>query len=91
MGLAGIGRPSANAGVKHLAELLADIPENRDIIVLGEVDAKSSGKWPGRDGAISVAEKLATELGRKVFWALSPDGAKDVRAWLISQQEVDHG
>ena len=91
MGLAVIGRPSATGGVEHLAELLADMPESREIIVAGELDAKSSGKWPGRDGAIRVAEQLAFKLGRKVAWALPPEGSKDLRAWLIGQKETNHG
>ena len=91
MGLAGIGRPSATGGVEHLAELLADVPKDRKIIVLGERDRKESGKWPGRDGAVGVAQKLTAKLGRKVLWALPPDGAKDVRAWLMAQTEASNG
>ena len=82
MGLAGIGRPSATGGVDHLVQLLASVPDSRIIIVLGEMDAKPDGSWPGRDAAESVAAQLASKLNRKVRWALPPDGAKDVRAWL---------
>ena len=73
-----------------LAELLADLPHNRAIVVLGEYDTKQDGSWPGRDGAQRVATKLANALGRCVRWALPPDGAKDLRAWLQLQTEGDH-
>jgi hypothetical protein len=86
MGLAGIGRPNAGGGAKQLAELLCDIPKKRMIIVLGENDAKSTGDWPGRDGAIVVTTELITALGRQVRWALPPDGFKDVREWLQNQK-----
>lgn len=38
--------------------------------------------WPGRYGAMHIAEQLARKLNRPVAWALPPDGAKDLRAWL---------
>lgn len=82
MDLAGIGRPFAGGGVNHLCQLLAAIPNDRTIIVLGESDAKPDGSWPGRDGAIKVAKQLVDRLGRKVGWALPSGGEKDVRAWL---------
>jgi hypothetical protein len=84
-----VGRPSNNGGTEHLAELLADFPREREIVVMGECDAKPDGSWPGRAGAIKVASGLAKLLGRRVAWALPPDGAKDVRAWVL-RQNADH-
>lgn len=82
MGLAAVGRPSAKVGVKLLAQLLAALPADREIIILGEMDAKPDGSWTGRDAARAVAEQLASQLRRDVKHALPPPGAKDVRAWL---------
>ncbi len=82
MGMAVVGRPSANGGLNDLVELLSDFPEHRDIIVVGEMDAKSDGSWPGRDAAQNMANKLAAKLNRPVKWCLPPDKAKDIRAWL---------
>jgi putative DNA primase/helicase len=82
MNLAAVGRPSNTGGVEHLAELLRDVPESRPIIVLGEMDAKPNGDWPGRDGAEATAKRLAKVLGRPVCWAISPDGSKDARQWF---------
>ena len=82
LGLAVIGRPNVIGGVEFLAELLANVPPKRGIVVMGEYDGKPNGSWPGKDGAIKVATKLANKLGRRVRWALPPDGAKDVRVWL---------
>lgn len=78
-GLAAVGRPSCKGGVEVLAELFRGI--EHDVMVVGENDQKD-GKWPGRDGAETTAEKLADLLGREVRWTLPPDGFKDVREWF---------
>jgi hypothetical protein len=82
MGLAGVGRPSANGGVDFLADLFADLPPERHIVIVAEYDMKCDGSWPGLNGAKQMAKKLSDMLGRKVRWALRPSGAKDIRAWL---------
>lgn len=81
LGLCTIGRHTAYGGAGMLADLVRDVPGDRQIIVLGEVDPKPDGSWPGRDGAVRVAGKLADTLSRPVHWALCPDGAKDLREW----------
>jgi hypothetical protein len=81
-----VGRPSNLGGVEMLAELLAGRPAGRRIIVMGEHDRKPDGKWPGRDGAVHVARALAAKLQRPVEWALPPDGAKDMRDWILSRK-----
>ena len=78
LGLAAVGRPSNSGGSEDLAVLLL----GRKVLVLGERDQKASGAWPGRDGAVSVATKLGGSWGDPVQWALPPDMAKDVRAWM---------
>lgn len=86
-GLSAVGRPSNTGGVEHLVALLADIPRDREVIVVGENDQNPSGLWPGRDGAVRTATALAAKLARPVAWALTPDGAKDPRAWLSDRRE----
>jgi hypothetical protein len=86
MGLAAVGRPSNTGGVEMMAKLLADVPADRPIVVLGEFDPKANGKWPGRDGAVKAAEELAAKLGRTLSWALPPAGTKDARAWCKAQK-----
>jgi AAA domain len=81
LGLCVVGRPSNSGGAEELAILLANAAD-REIVVLGEWDAKPNGQWPGRDGALQVARKLRKALRRAVAWALPPDGAKDARAWF---------
>jgi hypothetical protein len=83
-GLAAVGRPDNTGGVAQLAELLRAAPD-RPVIVLGEYDPKPDGKWPGRDGAVQTAEALAALLGRPVWWALPPGGAKDTRQWVLGR------
>jgi hypothetical protein len=78
MGLAAVGRPSCRSGADDLARLL----RGRDVLVVGERDGKPDGRWPGRDGADAIAKQLATAWGEPVAWALPPEGAKDIRAWL---------
>lgn len=86
LGLPIIGRP-ANIVPKdllpELSMLLSSLPSDRQIIVIGENDEKPDHNWPGRDGAIDTAEKLAGELGRQLYWALPPGEAKDLRKWLL--------
>lgn len=82
MGLNVVGRPSNLGGVALLTELLAELPEQQDIIIVGERDEKPNGRWPGKEGATKTARKLADALERTVYWSLPPDEAKDSRAWL---------
>jgi hypothetical protein len=79
-GLSCIGRPNDRGGVAILVELLRDA--DREIIVIGENDAKSDGTTPGRDGAIKTAAALAEEIGRPVKWSMPPDWTKDAREWV---------
>jgi hypothetical protein len=81
LGLAAVGRPSNTGGAAHLARLLREWPAHRGIVVVGERDEKPDGAWPGRDGAVSVAEKLAALLCRDILWTLPPEGVKDSRAF----------
>jgi hypothetical protein len=84
MGLAAIGRPSNTGGVDHLAALFQDVPHDKRLVVLGEHDTKANGEWPGLK-CKDVSEQLSKKLGRVVYWALPPDGAKDARAWATTQ------
>lgn len=85
LGLSAVGRPSNTGGVAQLIDLLRDLPKDREIWVLAELDPKPNGDWPGRDGAQRTAARLAKALARPVRWALPPDAAKDVRAWAEAQ------
>lgn len=85
-GLSTVGRPSCTGGVKHLVELLRDAAADCKIVVIGEMDAKPDGSWPGKYGAVDVAMQLASHLARPVRWALPPNGHKDLRAWLRHEQ-----
>jgi len=78
LGLTAIGRPSNKGGADHLARML----KTRRVIILGENDAKSSGAWPGRDGALAVAERIAGAWSEPIAWALPPAESKDARSWL---------
>lgn len=82
LGISVIGRPSNRGGCALLGKMLQLFQEERDIIVLGERDQKESGLWPGKEGAIHTATELAKRLLRPVQWALPPDNAKDLRAWV---------
>jgi len=85
MELAVIGRPSASGGVLYLGDILQNVPDDREIIVMGEFDQKADGRWPGRKGAFEVAEKLSYVLRREVLVSFPPAGAKDVRDWFSNQ------
>ena len=78
LGLASVGRPNNVGGAEDLAELLG----GREVLVVGERDEKPDGSWPGRDGARSVASKLASTWRAPVRWTLPAEGSKDIREWL---------
>jgi len=83
--LAAVGRPSNTGGADELARLL----EGREVIVVGERDGKSDGRWPGRDGAKAVANKIAASWQQHVGWTMPPQEIKDIRAFL--QDRVSKG
>ena len=99
MGLCMIGRPSNTGGVEYLVKMLGHYL-NRKMVVLAERDRKASVTvpghtadcpgcalcWPGKFGARSVAERLSKRLNRIVAWRFLPDGAKDIRAWLVAKK-----
>ncbi len=87
VGIAAVGRPNNSAGAADLASLL----DGRDVIVVGERDQKATGQWPGRDGAKSVAGRLAQQWGSQVRWSLPPEGFKDMRDWICSLLPSDRG
>lgn len=78
MGMTAVGRPSNAGGLDLLRHQLA----RHDLIVLGENDLKNDGKWPGRDGARSLARQLYDSMSVDVSWSLPPETAKDVRTYL---------
>ncbi len=85
MGIAAVGRPNARGGIEPLLQLLQSVPIEREIIVLGEFNPKPDGSWPGRDGALHVAQTLADGLHRPITVSLPPSKIKDVRAWRADQ------
>ena len=83
LGVAAVGRPSNSGGVDHLATLIQDRLADREVIAVGENDAKpKDGSWPGRDGARKVAAELTQRLGREIKWAMPPRHVKDIRELL---------
>jgi hypothetical protein len=89
IGLNVVGRPSNLGGVALLTEILAGLSPQQDIIVIGERDEKPDGRWPGKEGAIKTARRLADSLNRTVLWSLPPDNAKDARDWLQGNLSLD--
>ncbi len=96
LGFAALGRSDCSSGAKLLAEAILTGADGYDpdgvqperVVVLGENDAKPDGRWPGKTGAIKVANELAWHLGRPVHWAL-PEKAKDLRAWVTALKEKE--
>lgn len=80
IGLSVVGRPSNVGG----ATLLAAACRHRRVIVLGEHDRKPDGRWPGREGAETVAAALAAAWNRPVPTAYPPDDIKDLREWVAA-------
>lgn len=88
-GFAAVGRPGNCQKLKLIAEFItANVIPDRVIVWLGENDKKTDGKWPGRDGSMKAAKKVADMTGREIQFQLPPDDAKDVRAWLVKATQA---
>lgn len=85
MGVQSIGRPNDKGGVEFLTELLRGVAG--EILLPIENDRKSDGKWPGRDGALSVAKRLANALNRTIGVIHLPADIKDPRALLVKMKD----
>jgi hypothetical protein len=85
-GVHAVGRPFCTGGIQHLCTLFAG--KRAQVMVVGENDQKEDGRWPGRDGAMMIAGKLA-EHGIHAAWTLPPNEFKDVRAWLTTEEHND--
>lgn len=79
-----IGRPSAAVGAAIIAALFRD----RDLLIVGENDAKADGRWPGREGAERVAREIGKLTGRTPPLAFPPAGAKDLRDMLAQERKA---
>jgi hypothetical protein len=84
MGLSVVGRPGAAAGADHLVELFRE--HDQQIVILAERDENGAGER----GAVSIAKRLADELGRVVHWSFPPESAQDVRSWLNKCDPLAH-
>jgi hypothetical protein len=75
-----------NGDVERIAAVLccASGPAEQPVIVTGENDQKEDGTWPGRDLGRKFAKALANRARRNIYFALTPDGEKDIRSWLMS-------
>jgi len=97
-GLSSIGRPSNTGGADLIAKIVSQHRFGKIVVVgehdrkperVG--DERRGCKagcpgcawcWPGRYGAVSVAGKLRSLLGRQVDVFMPPVGYKDMREWL---------
>ncbi|MCG3180934.1 MAG: hypothetical protein BIFFINMI_03299 [Phycisphaerae bacterium] len=78
VGINVIGRPSNTGGVEQIAQAC----RHRQVIILGENDRKPDGRWPGKEGADLVAQRLEATWDRPVPVAFPPDDVKDLREWV---------
>lgn len=78
LGFTGIGRPSNLGGLAIVAELV----RGRPMIVVGENDQKSDGKWPGRDGMMAAFE-TARKGTPDAKMIMPPPTVKDLRSWVV--------
>ena len=76
-----VGRPSAFGGSVLLGGFLQNHPG--PVIVVGENDQKVDGRWPGRDGAMSIASYLQQLGHNEVSVILPPADCKDARSVFL--------
>lgn len=77
VGVAAVGRPDNVNG----ADDCCRVARGRQVVVLGENDQKPDGRWPGRDGAVPLAQRLVLHAA-EVRLLFPPPEFKDVRDWL---------
>jgi hypothetical protein len=83
MGICAVGRPNNMGGAELLATFnRRGVADDVFVVVLGENDRKPTGLWPGREGALHVAGHMARLLGKRMAWAMPPEGVKDLREWM---------
>lgn len=79
LGYTAIGRPSNLGGTDVVAELV----RGRPMVVIGENDQKSDGKWPGRDGMIATFQTCRkSTFSAKML--MPPPTVKDLRSWIVT-------
>lgn len=88
IGLPAIARHAAlvsDLKIRHIIEYATG--RFSRIVVVGDYDPKPSGKWPGRDGAVSAVNRMVAAgwPSGACGWVLPPGGCKckDVRDWWI--------
>jgi hypothetical protein len=87
MGLCAVGRPNNLGGCELLGALLWPAKKaGALVVVMAERDEKPDGSWPGLEGAIRTAQRLADHWGEPVAYALPGEGHKDIRSWLVAQK-----
>jgi len=87
MGYAAVGRPSNTSGGAILKDL---IPKRKWklVIVVGENDQKSDGKFPGLDGMIKIKDYLSIAWEIDVPGVMPPPGTEDCRTWLNAAPDL---
>jgi phage/plasmid primase-like uncharacterized protein len=80
LGLTTVGRPNNSLGTENLCRLAIRLRPSQ-IVLLGDNDQKPDGRWPGRDGAMSVAAGLS-RAGIRARVVLPPPDFKDARDWV---------
>lgn len=82
-GFSVVGRPGKDTGHDMIAVMLRDIPKDRQIIMIGDSDARPNAEGeieiPGRKGAEESAQKIANILCRNILLAFPPKPYKDIR------------
>jgi hypothetical protein len=87
LGLTAIGRPNNCGGADLLADLLRPALQNgATVVLLAENDRNEDGRWPGKDGAETVARRLKVSWGIETPIVYPPDGFKDLRSWLLAHK-----
>jgi putative DNA primase/helicase len=75
LGLTAIGRPSNLSGLGYLK----DIVRGRKVLIIGENDKKSDGRWPGKEGVDATFATLKNVCETK--YVFPPVEYKDFREW----------
>ncbi|HKI37059.1 MAG TPA: AAA family ATPase [Gemmataceae bacterium] len=83
--LSALGRPGDADGLDDLAERLRDIAPERPLVLFARGEGRGGAAVVAQEAARRATAELSARLGRPVAWALPPDGAHDIRAWVTKR------
>ena len=79
-----LGIPTVGRATAKQTRGLDDLLRGQQAIIVGENDQKKDGKWPGREGMVSVFHKIRFSCSQATM-VFPPSEYKDLREWITKE------